>query len=93
MKKRTIHFKVWLDGAPHFFEVTGKAAKTLLALLSTGQRGVTALELSNTWALRLAAYVHDLRKLGLDIQMQREEHEDGWHGRYILITPVEILDN
>lgn len=75
-----------------YFTVTAKPAQTLQMLLKTGNKGITALEMSNTWALRLAAYVFELRhKYGLEIAMQREEHEGGWHARYILITPVQVV--
>jgi hypothetical protein len=74
------------------FVAVGKTAKALLALIHAGPNGVTALE-TGTWALRLAAYVHVLRhQFGLDIQMQREEHVGGWHGRYRLISAV-LLDS
>ncbi len=93
MSKNKLAFNAWIDGTCKQYQVTGKCAQTLAALYSTGTRGITALEMSNTWALRLAAYVHDLRKLGLDIQTLHEKHEGGWHGRYILITPIKLLDN
>ena len=91
-KKITLGVTLWCDGEPKQYEIKGRSAQTLLALVQSGSRGVTALELSS-WALRLAAYVHELRQgYGMDIVTQREEHEGGWHGRYVLHTPVEILD-
>ena len=75
------------DGA---FTVTGQVAKALAALLSAGAAGVTALEV-NSWAYRLGAYVHTLRHdYGLAIETVREPHEGGWHGRYVLRSPVSI---
>ncbi len=75
------------DGA---FTVTGQTAKALVALLSAGTAGVTALEV-NSWAYRLGAYVHTLRHdYGLTIETLRELHEGGWHGRYVLRSPVSI---
>lgn len=74
-------------GAP--FTVTGQTAKALMALHRSGAAGVTALEVS-TWAYRFAAYCHDLRKQGLDIETVREPHEGGRHGRYFLHTPVTL---
>ena len=74
------------------FSVSGKVAKTLKALVKAGRKGVTALELSNTWALRLGHYVFVLRREhGLAIITRREEHDGGWHGRYELLDTVEIL--
>lgn len=72
-------------------EVRGQTARCLLALVEAGARGVTAAEVSS-WALRLAAYCWDLqRKHGLLVEMERESHPGGWHGRHILRTRVEIL--
>ncbi|WP_339822204.1 helix-turn-helix domain-containing protein [uncultured Parasphingorhabdus sp.] len=81
------------EGPSGEFSVAGKRAMTLCALVSNGDNGVIALELSNTWALRLGAYVHDLRKQGLEIETIREPHDDigGWHARYVLHSPVTIL--
>ncbi len=73
------------------FTVIGQKAKTLLALVEAGARGVTALEVSS-WALRLAAYCHFLqRDHGLSIVCQRENHVGGWHGRHCLISRVTIV--
>ncbi len=92
-KVRQVTFKVWCDGEAKFYWVRGKAAKTLVALVSASGQGITALELSNTWALRLSHYILVLRQdYGMDIQTLREPHDDGWHGRYVLITPVEIIE-
>ncbi|MEN3976450.1 hypothetical protein [Emcibacter sp. SYSU 3D8] len=72
--------------------VTGQVAKALLALTVAGSKGVTAMEVA-TWAYRLGAYVHTLRhECGLAIEMVREPHEGGWHGRYVLRSPVSILE-
>lgn len=68
----------------------GQTARSLLALREAGLNGLTALEASS-WALRLAAYIHDLRRLGLVIDMEREAHPGGWHGRYRLRSPVTLL--
>jgi hypothetical protein len=76
------------DGGPSFL-VSGQTAKALRALVLAGPHGVTALEVAS-WALRLAAYVFDLRARGLVIEMIREEHEGGWHGRYVLHTAVRL---
>ena len=84
--------RAWHDRQAHDLTVKGQVARTLAALVQAGQNGVTALEVSS-WAYRLGAYVHDLRHdHGLDIKTQREEHPGGWHARYVLQTPVEILD-
>ena len=75
------------------FTVKGQKARTLVALVSAGGAGVTALEMSS-WALRLAAYVKPLRDdFGLSIETVRELHDGGWHGRYVLHTPVSIVED
>lgn len=72
------------------FITTGQVAKALSALVAAGTRGVTALEV-NSWAYRLGAYVHSLRHdCGLSIETVREPHEGGWHGRYVLRSPVTL---
>ena len=93
MTKITVTFKAWFEGQSKVYEVKGQNARTLIALTEAGQEGITALEVSAAWAYRLAAYVYDLRQgYGMDIVTKREEHEHGWHGRYVLNTPVEILE-
>lgn len=74
--------------------VSGKDAMALEALIKAKKCGVIALELSNTCALRLGAYVPRLRGHGLDIETIREPHDDigGWHARYVLHSPVTILE-
>jgi hypothetical protein len=65
--------------------------RALVALIRAGSKGVTALELSS-WAYRLGAYVHILRhEYGLAIETLREPHDGGWHGRYVLHTPCQII--
>ena len=65
--------------------------RALAALISAGSKGITALELSS-WAYRLGAYVHTLRHVyGLTIETLREPHDGGWHGRYVLHTPCQII--
>ena len=86
MTRRTLS-AIGPDGA---FTVSGQVAKALAALLSAGAAGVTALEV-NSWAYRLGAYVHTLRHdYGLAIETVREPHDGGWHGRYVLHSPVSI---
>ena len=81
--------KVTASGPGGVVTVSGQTARALLALVNAAGRGVTALEVS-TWALRLAAYVHSLRRLGIAVSMLRETHPGGWHGRYVLASPVTV---
>jgi hypothetical protein len=76
------------DGGPTF-TVSGQNAKAIRALVLAGEQGVTALEVA-TWAYRFAAYCHELRKQGLDIETLREAHNGGWHGRHALRTLVRL---
>ena len=74
------------------FTVTGQTARALVALVKAGPAGLTALEV-NSWAYRLGAYVHLLRRdNGLAIVTEREKHDGGWHGRYVLCCPVTLLE-
>ncbi len=84
----SIEARCHIDGAEKTISLTGQLARTLIALVQAGRHGVTALEMS-TWAYRLGAYVHNLRHdYGLEIETRREEHPNGWHARYVLLTPV-----
>jgi len=90
MSKRRIEVQAEVSGGG--FTVSGQIAKALLALVAAGGNGVTALEVAS-WAFRFAAYVHELRHAyGLAIEMEREPHEGGWHGRYVLRSPVSIVE-
>ncbi len=59
--RQVIHATVFEVGYSRIITVKGQTAKALLALVEAGPRGVTALEASS-WAYRLAAYCHDLRR-------------------------------
>ena len=84
--------RAWHAGVPTYFELKGQVARTLAALITAKSNGITALEMS-TWAYRLGAYIHNLRRdHNLDIATLREEHPGGWHARYVLNTPVEIQE-
>ncbi|WP_206365610.1 winged helix domain-containing protein [Sphingomonas sp. AAP5] len=87
-RKRVVH----AIGPAGPIAVTGQEARALEALIESGAAGVTSLEVSS-WAYRLGAYIFDLRHdYGLSIDTLREEHDDGWHARYVLRTPVVIAD-
>lgn len=76
------------DLAP--IHVSGKVARTLTALISSGGNGITARQ-CGPWAYRLAAYVYVLRhRHDLEITMRRIQTGRSWHGRYILRSPVLI---
>ena len=55
-----------------------------------GTEGITSL---NNPALRLAAYIKSLRKMGFIIDTEREKHEGdypGVHARYRLVSAVTV---
>tara|TARA_R110001606_G_scaffold267265_2_gene416139 strand:- start:264 stop:569 length:306 start_codon:yes stop_codon:yes gene_type:complete len=71
--------------------VRGREAETLLKLVQHGPTGLTAYDFAGGPPFRLPAYVANLRARPLEIETLREEHDCGWHGRYVLHTPVTIL--
>jgi hypothetical protein len=75
---------------PLLFSLSGRLGQTLNRLYEAGAQGITPLE---TPALRLAAHVHDLRKIGFLIETEREPHAgaySGFHARYRLCSDVSI---
>jgi winged helix domain-containing protein len=69
----------------------GREAWTLAHLIGAGDSGVIPLDRP---APRWSAYVHTLRKRGLDIITVDEPHAgpySGTHGRYVLRTPLKVL--
>jgi hypothetical protein len=69
----------------------GREAWTLAHLIGAGETGIIPLDRP---APRWSAYVHTLRKRGLDISTVDEPHAgpySGTHGRYVLRTPLEVL--
>jgi hypothetical protein len=90
-KKLTAKFQLNKNSQEKVFVLNGRDAQTLIALVEAKQKGTTALEISS-WALRLSAYIFNLRKeCGLDIITNTEPHDGGHHGRYILQDDVKIL--
>src|SRR4051812_16433880 len=91
-RKISMLFARYIGGERRVFIVTRRPAQTLWYLVECKEAGVTALQMSS-WALRLAAYIHILRsKYGLDIQTISEPHDGGQHARYVMHTPVEIIE-
>lgn len=71
---------------------TGREAETIHALVNAGDRGITSLETFKAgWAVRLSAYVFDLKAMGVPITVSREPHDGGNHARYKLSGVVEII--
>lgn len=79
------------DGVP--FSVSGQEARTLSLLVQKGKTGLVAYDFQGGPPFRLPAYCHSLIKYkDLVIETRRENHDGGWHGRFVLHTPVEILE-
>ncbi len=83
------------DGRDRDLILVGQYARTLRALIQASSKGITALDVSNTWALRLGHYVFVLRREhNIDIETRREEHDGatgkGWHARYVLHTRCKL---
>lgn len=71
---------------------TGREAETLIALVTAGNIGITSLDTFKAgWAVRLAAYVFDLKAMGVPITVSREPHDGGNHARYKLAGAVTII--
>lgn len=79
-----------IEGADQPFMVVGRDAETLMRLVNNGAGGTVAYDFRGGPPFRLGAYVFKLRQRGLNIRTDREEHDCGWHARYVLMTPVII---
>ncbi len=90
-------FKLIKNNQEIVFRLRGQKAKTLKCLVEHKEDGCNALEIANTFALRLSEYIRALRRDGLagghnlDITTTRELHVGGWHGKYVLRDQVELL--
>lgn len=98
MGKLVIVAEIFLGIETRKISVRGQYARTLRALIEAGSKGITALEVSKTWALRLSHYVHILRRdYSLPIRMEWEPHESaagpGKHGRYFLDASARIVSD
>lgn len=88
MARLKVHFRLPYGAVR---EAVGREGATLLRLIEAGRHGITPLDAHRAGpAFRLAAYVHDLKALGVPIEMERETHPGGWHGRYRLAGDVAI---
>jgi hypothetical protein len=75
------------------FSCNGREAETLLKLIEVGPRGITPMDAHRSGPpFRLAAYCHDLKKLGAPIECTLEPHAGGRHGRYRLTGQVVIVE-
>ena len=71
----------------------GREAQTIIALVEAGTKGITSLETFKAgWAVRLGAYIFDLKAMGVPIRANREPHDGGNHARYFLDGQVELVE-
>lgn len=71
----------------------GREAQTIIALVDAVPKGITSVETFHAgWAVRLGAYIFDLKAMGVPICSTRETHDGGKHARYFLAGPVEIIE-
>ena len=74
------------------FTTSGQEGRTLLLLHEKGAVGVVAYDFRGGPPFRLPAYTWSLmRNHDLAIETRREQHECGWHGRFVLHTAIEII--
>ncbi len=82
------------DLAGRTLPLKGRDAWALSELVKAGKRGCTPID---TPGPRWSGYVHNLRqKHGLTIETVNEAHGgafSGTHARYVLHSPVRILDD
>ena len=88
-ERLTLHFTIEPSGI--VLTVFGRDAWALNQLLDAGERGCTPID---NPAPRWSGYVHNLRKLGVDVETIHEPHKGpfpGTHARYVLRSRVTIL--
>ena len=79
-------------GDADIITVTGREAQTIAALVNAGSKGISSLDTFKAgWAVRLGAYIFDLRRMGVPIETTREAHDGGNHARYRLTAPVTLI--
>lgn len=90
-KFRALAF-IWLrDGEPSAFTLAGRDAWALSRLIIAKNGGVTPL--CEPTGPRWSAYIHKLRRMGLDIETVTEPHGGafpGTHARYVLHSDVQL---
>jgi len=92
MKRTSLTIRAGIGDAGPVVTVRGREAWALLALATAGERGCTPIDHPGP---RWSGYVHDLRKLGFDIETVHEPHLGpfpGSHARYVLRSRVAVLD-
>lgn len=81
-----------LNEQPRTFTLQGRLGWTIAHLVQAGSRGITTIERP---APRIPAYVHELRKMGFQIETEMEPHKgaySGHHARYRLTCDVQFSE-
>lgn len=89
---RSITVEIPTGDGPVRHVFVGRVAWCLMALIVAGAKGVTPIERP---APRWSAYVFSLRRAGIAIETIHEGHLGafpGHHGRYVLRTPLRVID-
>lgn len=69
----------------------GREGATLVMLIENGPRGVRATDFPDGSGYRPAAYIHDLRRMGISIRREFERHATGSHAVYVLESRMVIM--
>lgn len=81
------------DDAGRRWSFIGRDAWALAALIAADERGCTPIDHPGP---RWSAYVHKLRRAGIDVETIRERHGGpfaGDHARYVLRTRLRIIES
>lgn len=81
------------DGTGQVVTVRGREAWALKALMAAGERACTPIDHPGP---RWSGYVHDRRRLGINIETVHEPHSEsfpGTHARFVVRSGVEVVDN
>jgi hypothetical protein len=81
------------DAAGRRLTFNGRDAWALAALVAAGERGCTPIDHPGP---RWSGYIFKLRNAGLEIETFNEKHGGefpGTHGRYVLRTPLRIVES
>jgi hypothetical protein len=85
-----IHVTLNLGEQPRTFKLKGRVGWMMVQLVDAGPHGVTAIERP---APRISAYIHSLRKCGVQIETEIETHDgtySGHHARYRLSCDAHV---
>lgn len=83
-----------IEGAQgaYLLEIAGRDEWALRQLLAAGAKGCTPID---NPAPRWSAYIHKLRRMGIEIETVDERHGGpfpGRHARYVLHSPVRAVE-